>query len=136
MLRYSGDKALFESLLNSIIHSRRLLVTGPRVGTGQISEESGTNCQIAITKTKETDLKAGPILQTHQLAIYSTPEPLGRLAATTVNYLVMAYWSTCAFFVGRRICRLTLILNPVSRMSPRVFICSHSSRALIRPRRP
>ncbi len=34
----------------------------------------GTNYQIAITKTKETDPKAGKIPQTHQLAIYSNLE--------------------------------------------------------------
>jgi hypothetical protein len=32
----------------------------------------GVNYQIAITKTKQTDPKAGPIPETHQLAIYTT----------------------------------------------------------------
>src|SRR4029077_2124879 len=32
----------------------------------------GVNYQIAITKTKQTDPKAGPIPETHQLALYTT----------------------------------------------------------------
>src|SRR5271166_37851 len=45
------------------------VVQQPYQQTGNLS--LGTNYQIAITKTTQTDPKAGKIPQTHQLAIYT-----------------------------------------------------------------
>ncbi len=49
----------------------------PFQGIGNL--DLGVNYQIAITKTKQTDPKAGPIPQTHQFAMYTTLDGLSTL---------------------------------------------------------
>ena len=58
-------------------------VQQPLQGIGDLS--LGTNYQIAITKTTETDPQAGKIPPTHQLAIYSTLDGLGNLTGKYFN---------------------------------------------------